>query len=117
MRVHIHPEGWLYIRDANDSVHYVGTLEEFKKDYGALPELPEGMVEMLYDSDTKIKVFYDKKGNAFPIEGIFECKHCEDILASKEEIVASKAARNKPPAPPKHKDQEFVRTTARRIKV
>lgn len=93
MRVKIHPDGFVRVRD-RAAVLYVATLDEFKADFGtAAPPLPKGMVCAEYDTDTNILVYSDERGNAHPVEGVTEWKFGEAVAARVQKLAAAKVER------------------------
>jgi hypothetical protein len=94
VKFHRHQDGYVYVRDADDNVIYAGTVEEFQQDRGTvLPPLPAGMVASIYDSDAKVMTYYDRKGNAHPVEGQCIDDYSEQTIQAKDALCATQSAR------------------------
>lgn len=77
MKIQLHPDGTIYIHDDANEMLYCAAPAVFQTELkAALPPLPDGMVRFAYDDETKILVYYDAKGNAFPLEGQVEPPAC-----------------------------------------
>lgn len=69
--------GGVFVHDDQGVPLYRGTAAEFQAEQGAaIPALPAGMTRFSYEPATKIMVYFDAKGNAFPIEG----QHDDPVL-------------------------------------
>lgn len=95
MELHQHRDGMVFLRDHSGCAHCYGEHnDKFVLDSGrALPPLPAGMVEMRYDSETKILVYFDAKGNAFPVEGQASFPFGDVICAARRDLIAAKETR------------------------
>jgi hypothetical protein len=84
MKIHLHPEGLLFVRDTDGNTIYQGTPEEAALELNVtLPPMPEGMVAFHYDEEARILVYYDAKQNAYPVEGaVPPPAEIEPVLAS-----------------------------------
>lgn len=88
-------EGVLIVRDPDEpTASYIGNRDEFEADFGiVLPEMLDGMAAWSYRPDDKILVRYDKKGNAFPVEGAYHFKLSDSIYAAKDRGIQRQADR------------------------
>lgn len=68
MKFQLQQDGFVFIRIGKETP-YRATVEEFLADHGPLPTLPPRMASFIYDTDTRIMVFYDDCQNAYPVEG------------------------------------------------
>lgn len=94
MKLHRTPDGTVWIRGEDDATVWSGTVEEFAADRGrALPALPEGMTSFIYDTDAKVMTYYDRKGNAFPVEGEHVCTFSIATCEAGEAMAEKKASR------------------------
>ena len=91
----LHPDGILYIRDADDVALYEAPLADFTLDYGqAFPAVPFAQLECF---EGRIYV-YDAKGNECSGEGIDPAPY-QAIIDALPSLQAAKAARETPPPP------------------
>jgi hypothetical protein len=98
MKITLHPDGVVLRHDDAGALLYNAAPEIFLAELKAsLPPLPEGMVCFEYDTASKILVFYDAKGNAFPLEGRVEPPPClapalAEPTAALEQLQAAREA-------------------------
>lgn len=77
MKIQLHPDGTIIVHDDTDELLYRATPDVLQAELQAsLPPLPLGMVRFDYDAESKILIYYDFKGNAFPVEGQAEAPAC-----------------------------------------
>jgi len=109
MRLKLHPDGYVRVNEGESTV-YLDTRENFELDFGqALPALPEGMVMLTYDSDTKVLTYTDAKGNASPVEGKANFAFGELVAGTLEDLAEKYQARQpaaEAPAPAEDAPEE-----------
>lgn len=89
-RWHLHPDGVVIVE--GPAGIYIDTPVNFAADFGrAVPALPAGMVERLYDPAGRHFVA-DAKGNAYPVEPV-TFAFGDAAIAALPDLLASKAAR------------------------
>ena len=94
MIFHIHPDGDVYIRSSSDGAIYGAKKNDLELDANTVvPPLPHGMTAMTYDATTKIKVYYDAKQNAWPMEGRADDTDLNAIIIKTDAALAAKEAR------------------------
>lgn len=87
-------DGHVRIADENDEVLYLDTVANFEADFGvALPPMPEGMTSMVYRSGERIMTYYDRKQNAFPMEGSFDWPLAAAVAPAVTDACQAKLAR------------------------
>ena len=100
----LHPDGIVYIRDADDAALYEARLEGFASDYGApfpLPEPIEGRPVV------QLRVFegtvhaYDSRGNELTVDGRIVAAPYQAIVDALPSLSAARAARESPPPDPR----------------
>lgn len=93
MKLQYHPDGIVYIRDGL-ATKYGNTTDNFALDYGAPITPPHApYVGYQYDTDTKILVYEDAFGNAFPIEGQADRPDLDTACQSVSAIQTAQATR------------------------
>lgn len=95
MRFELQGDGVVCLRDG-DTVVYRETRGQFELDAGAGIQLPEGMASLAYDADARVLVFFDAKGNAYPVEGEKGHELGDLAIATAADLVRRKVARDNP---------------------
>lgn len=99
MKLHLHPDGIVYIRNVDESSIYEASLAEFAVDNGApFPALSNVVREVRYDADTGIGHLIDRRGNTLD-DKAQSWEFGEDILRRAAALASAKAARLIPPRP------------------
>jgi hypothetical protein len=99
MKVKLHPDGYLYVRDVNGVIVYAEMLANAAADSDVILQLPGGMVALEYSDDDGLLCYYDARGNAYPREGSGGHAECDAIIARLPSMLAAKALRETPLPP------------------
>ncbi|HYL31996.1 MAG TPA: hypothetical protein VEU53_02460 [Stellaceae bacterium] len=89
---HMHPDGIVYVRTPNGV--YADTPTNFALDHGAaVPALPTGAVQALYDDGSKVLQFFDAKNNQIGSGQVGACGFADAAIAVVSSLLAAQAKR------------------------
>jgi len=96
MKIQLHPDGYIIVRDADGISLFQERRDLVEADVGEALSLPAGAVGMMYDADAGYLCYVDRGGSAHPVEGRAEHAFGDLVLASLAALQAAKLAREAP---------------------
>lgn len=92
---HVHPDGLVHIRTANSI--YIDTLTNFVLDCSAaLPAIPPGAIQVLYDDNGGVLQFFDVKNNQIGVGQKDLWQFADEAITAVSTLLAAQANRTLP---------------------